>query len=234
MRLSTRSAQLTTIAAILLVFVLAISAVGQTVSPPIAEYRGKASGMVELRNDGDFPLAAIMEVKGFTVDEKGVLLYTALDPKIDVEFGASSFVIPPHQSHFVFYKTKSELPQCWFAFLTTLTRANADKHTMKVNFILPHVVYVYQKPKLKRADVNVTLLSGEDGAVKLQIDNKSEKLGRVQSVETHGFEKNLMLGGVPIFPVKQRFVEFSPGQHNSKANVEVVFEDGFTITVPAS
>ncbi len=233
-QLSAKRARLTLIATILLVFVLAISAVGQTVAPPIAEYRGKASGMVELRNDGDFPLAAIMEVKGFTVDEKGVLLYTALDPKIDVEFGASSFVIPPHQSHFVFYKTKCELPSYWFAFLTTLTRANADKHTMKVNFILPHVVYVYQKPKLKRADVNVALLAGDDGSLKLQIENRSGKLGRVQSVETHGFEKNLMLGGVPIFPAKQRFVEFSPGQHNSKANVEVVFEDGFTITVPAS
>ena len=116
-RLSTRSAQLTTIATILLVFVLAISAVGQTVSPPIAEYRGKASGMVEFRNDGDFPLVAILEVKGFVVNEQGTLLYTALDPKINVEFGASSFVIPPHESHFVFYKTKSELPSYWFAFL---------------------------------------------------------------------------------------------------------------------
>jgi hypothetical protein len=222
------------IATILLVLLLAISAVGQTVSPPIAEYRGKASGMVELRNDGDFPLVAIMEVKGFTVDEKGTLLYTSLDPGIDVQFGASSFVIPPHQSHFVFYKTRSELPSYWFAFLTTLTRANADKHQMKVNFILPHVVYVYQKPKMKRADVNVALIAGEDGALKLQIENHSAKLGRVQSVETHGFEKNLMLGGVPVFPAKQRFVEFSPGQHNSKANVEVVFEDGFTITVPVT
>lgn len=233
-QLSTKRAQLTVIATILLVFMLAVSAVGQTVSPPIAEYRGKASGMVELRNDGDFPLVAIMEVKGFTVDEKGVLTYTALDPKVDVQFGASSFVIPAHQSHFVFYKTKSELPSYWFAFLTTLTRANADKHQMKINFILPHVVYVYQKPKLKRADVNVTLLSSEDGGMKLQIENRSQKLGRVQSVETHGFEKSLMLGGVPIFPAKQRFVEFSPGQHNSKANVEVVFEDGFTITVPVT
>jgi len=233
-QLSAKRTRLTLVATILLVFVFAISAVGQTVSPPIAEYRGKASGMVELRNDGDFPLAAILEVKGFVVNEQGTLLYTALDPKINVEFGASSFVIPPHESHFVFYKTKSELPSYWFAFLTTLTRANADKHQMKVNFILPHVVYVYQKPKLKRTDVNVTLLTGDDGSLKLQIENHSTKLARVQSVETHGFEKSLMLGGVPIFPAKQRFVEFSPGQHNSKANVEVVFEDGFTITVPAS
>jgi P pilus assembly chaperone PapD len=230
----TRNARLMSIAAILLVFMLATSAVGQTVSPPIAEYRGKASGMVELRNDGDFPLATILEVKGFTVDEKGTLLYTALDSKIEVEFGASSFIIPAHQSHFVFYRTRSEMPSYWFAFLATLTRANADRRQMRLNFVLPHVVYVYQKPKLKRADVNVKLLTGEDGGLKLQIENHSEKLARVQSIETHGFEKSLELGGVPIFPAKQRFVEFNAGQHNSKANVEVVFEDGFTITVPVS
>ncbi|HLH08305.1 MAG TPA: hypothetical protein VKW78_13790 [Terriglobales bacterium] len=233
-QLSTRSSQLTLIAAILLVFVFAISAAGQTVSPPVAEYRGKASGMVEFRNDGDAPLATILEVKGFTVDEDGKLLYAPLDPKIDVEFGASSFIIPPHQSHFVFYKSRSEMPSYWFAFVATLTRANADKHQMRLNFVLPHVVYVYQKPKLKRADVNVTLVPGDNGSFRVQIQNHSGKLARVESIETHGFEKSLQLGGVPIFPNKQRFVEFNAGQHNSKATVEVVFEDGFTITVPVS
>lgn len=233
-QVSTTRTRFAIIGAILLVFVSAISSMGQTVSPPIAEYRGKASGMVELRNDGDSPLAAILEVKGFTVDERGVLLYTPLDPKIVVEFGASSFVIPPHQSHYVFYKTRSELPSYWFAFLSTLTRANSDRHQMKVNFILPHVVYVYQKPKLKRADVNVALLQGEDGSLRLQITNQSPKLARVQSVETHGFENNVVLGGVPIFPEKQRFVQFNAGQHNSKARVEVVFEDGFTVTLPVT
>jgi hypothetical protein len=231
---STRSTRLTLIAPILLVFAFAISAMGQTVSPPVAEYRGKASGMVEFRNDGDSPLATILEMKGFTVDENGTLLYTALDPKIDVEFGASSFIIPPHQSHFVFYKSRSDMQSYWFAFVATLTRANADKRQMRLNFVLPHVVYVYQKPKLKRADVNVSLLPGDNGAFKLQIQNHSGKLARVQSIETHGFEKSLELGGVPIFPAKQRFVEFNAGQHNSKATVEVVFEDGFTVTVPVS
>lgn len=231
---STKSSQLTLIAAILLVFAFAISAAGQTVSPPVAEYRVKASGMVEFRNDGDYPLAAILEVKGFTIDEAGTLLYTTLDPKIDVEFGASSFIIPPHQSHFVFYKSRSNMQSYWFAFVTTLTRANADKRQMRLNFVLPHVVYVYQKPKLKRAEVEVALLPDDNGAFKLQIQNHSGKLSRVQTIETRGFEKNLELGGVPIFPAKKRLVEFNAGQHNSKATVEVVFEDGFTISVPVS
>ena len=80
----------------------------------------------------------------------------------------------------------------------------------------------------------MALVSGEDGAWRLEIDNRSGKLGRVQSVETRGFEKELLLGGVPVFPTSRRLMEFSPGQRSQKAEVKVVFEDGFTITVPAS
>lgn len=210
----------------------AVSAMGQTVSPPIAEFRGKASGMVELRNDGDEPLAAILEIQGFQVDEQGTLQYIPLDPRIKVELGANSFVIPPHQSHFVFYKASSELPSSWFAILSTLTRAAKDSGQMRINFILPHIVYIYQKPKLKRADVSVNLKPGTDGSYNLEITNLSEKLGRVQSVEAKGFEKEVTLGGLPVFPSKRRFVEFKPGVAKSNPKVNITFEDGFSISVP--
>lgn len=211
---------------------IAVSAMGQTVSPPIAEFRGKASGMVELRNDGDVPLATILEVHGFQVDEQGTLQYVPLDPRIKVELGANSFVIPPHQSHYVFYKASSELPSCWFAILSTLTRAGNEKGRMRINFILPHVVYIYQKPKLKRSDINVNLKPGANGSYKLEIANLSEKLGRVQSIEASGFEKELMLGGLPVFPSKRRFVDLNPGAAKTDPKVKVVFEDGFSISVP--
>ncbi len=213
---------------------IAVSAMGQTVTPPIAEYRGKASGMFELRNDGDVPLATILEVHGFQVDEQGTLQYVPLDPQINVELGANSFVIPPHQSHYVFYKVRSNLPFCWFAILSTLTRDTNQKGQMRINFILPHVVYVYQKPKLKRTDVDVSLKSVANGSYKLEITNRSEKLGRVQSIETSGFEKNLTLGGLPIFPSKSRFVEIAPGTVKTNPKVNVIFEDGFKISIPAS
>ena len=78
---------------------MAIPSLSQTIVPPIAEYRVKGGGVVELRNDGDVPLAVIVEVKGFTVDENGRMAYVELDPMVRVELGASSFVIPPRQSH---------------------------------------------------------------------------------------------------------------------------------------
>jgi P pilus assembly chaperone PapD len=41
-----------------------------TLSPPRAEYFGQANGTFELRNDGDRPLAVMLEVRGFTFDDK--------------------------------------------------------------------------------------------------------------------------------------------------------------------
>jgi hypothetical protein len=211
---------------------IAISAAGQTISPPVAEYRGKASGMLELRNDGDTPLAAILETNGFQVDEHGVLRYAPLDPGVKVDFGASSFVIPPHQSHYVFYKASCAQPSCWFAILSTLTRAERQQNQMRINFVLPHVVYVYQKKKLKRGDVDATVTPSANGKYVLLIQNKSDKLGRIESVESSGFEKEFRTGGVPVFPSGRRFVEIDPGHPGNKPSVKVHFEDGFSISVP--
>lgn len=212
----------------------AVSATGQTISPPVAEYRGKANGMVELRNDGDVPLAAILEIHGFQVDEHGVLRYADLNPKVKVELGANSFVIQPHQSHYVFYKASCDPPSCWFAILSTLTRAANEPNQMRINFVLPHVVYVYQKAKLKRADVDVSLQPAADGKYELLIQNRSEKLGRIESIEASGFNKEFRSGGMPVFPGGRRFVEIDPGQPGNKSSVKVNFEDGFSISVPVS
>jgi hypothetical protein len=209
-----------------------ISAAGQTISPPVAEYRGRANGMVELRNDGDVPLAAILEVHGFQVDEHGVLRYAPLNPDVKVDLGANSFVIPAHQSHYVFYKASCPQSSCWFAILSTLTRAENEKNQMRINIVLPHVVYVYQKAKFKRGDVNVTVTPSTDGKYELLIQNKSDKLGRVESIETSGFRKPFRSGGIPVFPAGRRFVEIDPDDPGNQASVKVTFEDGFSISVP--
>jgi len=205
----------------------------QTVSPPVAEYRNKANGMFELRNDGDVPLAAILEVHGFTVDEKGNVVYQALDPNLKVEIGSNSFIIPPHGSHYVFYKASSSSPQSWFSILSTMTKAVATPGQMRINFVLPHVVYIYQKQKLKKEDVTVRVLPGtNDGKYTLEIENHSDKLSRVESVTADGFQKPVEVGGFPLFPGKNRQVVVDGGTPNANAKVKVSFEDGFSLQVP--
>src|SRR5512147_2141941 len=173
--------------------------VAQTVAPPIAEYRNKAQGMFELRNDGDVPLAAILEVHGFSVDEAGTLRYEPLDSHVKVELGGNSFVIAPHQSHYVFYKATSTTSSAWFTILSTLTKAASAPNQMRINFVLPHVVYLYQKQKLKKDDITARVVSegSEPGKYVVELENHSTKLGRVESVTGHGFEKSVEMGGFP-------------------------------------
>jgi hypothetical protein len=213
----------------------AVTGVAQTVSPPVAEYRNKANGMFELRNDGDAPLAAILEVHGFTVDEHGQIMPQALDPALKVELGSNSFVIPPHQAHYVFYKASCSSPQAWFSIQSTLTKAASAPGQMRINFVLPHVVYIYQKQKLKKEDVSVHLKPGQaDGHYTLEIENHSDKLSRVETVTGQGFEKPVEAGGFPIFPQKTRQVVLDGGNPGAGAKVRISFEDGFSVQVPLS
>lgn len=215
--------------------VFGVTGVAQTVAPPVAEYRNKANGMFELRNDGDTPLAAILELHSFAVDEAGTLTYQALDPKLKVELGSNSFVIPPHQSHFVFYKASTTGDQAWFTILSTMTKAASAPGQMRINFILPHVVYIYQKQKLKKEDVSVRFVHGSSpGQYTLEIENHSGKLSRVESVIGQGFEKSIEAGGFPIFPEKKRHVVLDGGNPSADAKVKVSFEDGFSVQVPLS
>lgn len=207
--------------------------VGQTITPPIAEYRGKAQGMFELRNDGDVPLAGIVELQGFTVDQEGNLTYQPISDSIKVEMGTNSFVIPAHQSHMVFYKVSTAKPYAWFTVLSTLTKAASDRTQMRINFVLPHIVYLYQKQKLKKEDVSVTVSRGaKEGEYSVQVQNQSDKLGRVENVSWKGFENSNESGGFPVFPQATRRVTLETGAVKKNATVKVNFQDGFSVEVP--
>lgn len=212
---------------------MAIPARSQTIVPPIAEYRVKGGGMVELRNDGDVPLAVIVEVKGFTVDEDGRMAYVDLDPSVRVELGASSFVIPPRQSHMVFYKAQAPATPYWFAILASFTKAVPVRNEVRVNIVLPHVVYVYQKQALKKQDVQLALAAGQQaGEYRLEVRNLSPKASRVEAIECKGFEKPVELGGMPVFPAKSRFLELDAGSAAAHdARCKVSFEEGFSMEV---
>lgn len=204
------------------------AAMGQTITPPIAEYRGKAQGYFELRNDADFPLAATVEVHGFKVSPNGSMAYAPLASDVEVEFGNSSFTIPARQSHLVFYKVKSKLPNLWFAIVSTMTRAAPIKNQIRINVALPHVVYLYQKQRLKAEDVALEVKRQEDGSYQLQVTNRSNKLSRIERVQCRGFEKDTELGGMPVFPESTRFVKFTAGASSPNASVRVFFQDGFS------
>ncbi len=204
----------------------------QTLSPPIAEYRNKADGMLTLSNEGDRPLAAILEVRGFTVDSDGTLRYGPADSQINVQFGANSFLISPHQSHYVFYKAGCARLPCWFAIINTLTQATPVSGGLRINIVLPHLVYIYQRAKFKKGDVRIEALRGEQsGEYRLKFQNLSSKLERVETVQTKGFEVNDTYGGFPLFPEQTRWLVLKTGVASKKAAFRIRFGGGLHLAV---
>jgi hypothetical protein len=199
------------------VLLLVTSTVGaQAIAPPIAEYRGNAvSGMVEVQNSMDFPMVVLIEKRGFEVDGQGQVHYGPLDPGVHLSLGATSFLIGPHDSRMVFYKATTPVPPVSFAIVITMTRAKAAEG-MRINYVLPHMIYLYQKEKLSRDDVQVEIVEGV-----LRIQNVSQKLGRVSGVRAAKQD----FGGFPLYPGQTRELALS----GETATVD--FEDGFKIDV---
>ncbi len=189
----------------------------QSIAPPIAEYRGaKAEGMFTLQNTVDYPMVVVLETKSFSVDDHGQVQYRPLDPGIKISMGANSFVLRAHDSRMIFYKATFPSAPASFSIIPTMTKAGVLTG-VRINYILPHMIYVYQKDKLQKSDIKVDLVDGI-----LHVQNLSNKLGRVENVETSKHD----LGGFPLFPGQTRDVPIN----GEKASV--TFEDGFKVNVP--
>ena len=186
----------------------------QTITPPIAEFRGfKAEDSFRIDNKTAQPMLVFVEVKGFTVNDAGKVVYSPLPSTMRVEIGASSFVIPPNDSHTVYYKAVSTESPASFSILPTMTPVTQSKG-VRMSFCIPHMVYLYQKAKLGKSDVTVAIKDR-----KLVVGNASKKLGRVESIRV-GSED---LPGFPIYPGQTRELAVAA----DKATVH--FEDGFKL-----
>jgi hypothetical protein len=189
---------------------------GQSIAPPIAEYRGsKVSGMFEIRNTTGDAMAVTLDTKTFTVDERGQVHYGPLAQDVKVQMGSSSFVLSAHDKRMVFYRVSFPSSPASFSIVTTMTKAQ-EQVGMRVKFVLPHMIYVYQKEKLKRSDVSLDLGNGV-----LRIHNLSPKLGRVSEVLVDSGD----VGGFPIYPNQIREVAVAK---TTRASVK--FDDGFSLS----
>lgn len=196
--------------------IVAASACAQGIAPPVAEYRGaKANGMFEVQNTTDGAMAVTLETRSFIVDEYGIVHYSDLDKDVHIRMGDSSFTLRAHDSRMVFYKAWFPASPVSFAIIATMTKAE-QQTGMRVKFVFPHMIYVYQKDKLNLSELRLERTDG-----KLLIHNTSQKLGRVLEVTASKQE----FGGFPIYPAQTREVAI-PGS----AQVTVKFEDGFSLT----
>jgi hypothetical protein len=190
-------------------------ALAQAISPPVAEYRGlKAEGSFRIENTTDQAMVVMLETKSFRVDDLGKPVYRPLQSQVHIDFGASSFSIQPHDNYTVYYKAVSTISPVSFSIIPTMLPAE-KKAGVRVGYVFPHMIYLYQKTKLTKSDVQVGLKDG-----KVVIVNSSEKLGRVEFIH----DGSTKLSGFPLYPGQTRELVVA------SAKPVVNFEDGFKMT----
>jgi hypothetical protein len=205
----------------------------QTVRPAVVEYQETARGRFELVNETLFPLTVVLEARSFRVDSLGDLSDAPLDTsRIRVKLSAMSFRIPPLQSYTVSYEASAtELP-AWFMISSALSGARTNTG-LNVRIELPHVVYLLQKQPLKRADVVVHRFDYDStsGKAVLELENRSDHLGRVMSSELSAPSAGrggVPGGGFPLFPQSRRRVEM-PWQGGAQPERVVLRFANFTV-----
>jgi hypothetical protein len=184
----------------------------QTVSPPIAEYQERARSSFELINGSLFPLNAVLEVRGFRVNEQGEVVDVPLDTgRVRVKLSAMSFRIPPRGSYTVFYEARADSTPAWFNILSALSGARTE-NGLNVRILLPHVVYLNQKQPLAESQVTVGSfeLDSVAGRLRVRLENGGPNLGRVlEVIASNGDFKSVPVPGFPLFPHSRRWTELS-------------------------
>lgn len=184
----------------------------QSVSPPIAEYQERARSSFRLDNASLFPLTVVLEVRGFHVTEQGEVVDAPLDTsRVQVKLSEMSFRIPPRGSHRVFYEARGDSLPAWFNILSAMSGARTEQG-LNVRLLLPHVVYLNQKQRLKKEQVAIRgfELDSAAGKVRVQLENRGPNLGRVLQVSlTDGSSPAQVGGAFPLFPRSRRWAEVS-------------------------
>lgn len=223
----------TILSAILLGTAAFTPAAAQSVSPPISEYRTpKPRGSFVVTNQTLFPLTVVLQPKGFHVNEEGDLFDIPLDTaRVKLKVSTLSFRLQPRQAYTVFYEADSDSVPYWFNIWSGITGSKTQSG-INLRIELPHVVYLYQKDKLREGDVAIRYVRYRpaDKQVVIEFSNSSIRLGRVQSVVMSAPKaKDAEAAGFPLFPNSVRRSRMPWADSLPPQRVEVKF-DGFKLT----
>jgi hypothetical protein len=182
----------------------------QSVSPPIAEYQERARSSFQLQNGSIFPITVVLEVRGFSITERGDVIDSPLDTnRIHVKLSEMSFRLPPRGSRTVFYEATSDSLPAWFNILSAMTGARTESG-LNVRVLLPHVVYLNQKQPLRKEEVALRAFEFERKSrkVRVQLENLGPRLGRVYQLSvSDGGKSSPPGGGFPLMPHSRRWAE---------------------------
>lgn len=206
----------------------------QAVSPPIVELpqSAKSSGTLLLTNESIFPLVAVVDVRGFTVDSLGTLRDVPLDTsRVKVKLSQLSARLAARQQLTLFYEVqKTDDGPLWLQIMSAFSGGRAS-NGLALRIELPHVIYMYQKAALVAADVKVVAFGLDRSAqqVVLVLENTSDKLARAQDIQvTAPGEPTQKLSPFPFFP-RSRRVLLAPWTSATAPTSATVKFAGFTL-----
>lgn len=200
----------------------------QTVSPPVAEYSRAARGSFTLENISLFPLRVLIEPRGFTVSDSGAFTESELDTiRVHVTLSATSVRIPPRGSVTISYEASADRYPSWFVINSTLVGARTAAG-LAVRVELPHVVYMNQRDALREKDVTVhgTVVDSASGQAYVTLENISDRLGRIHSLELSGYGHTASGGAFPLFPHQKRVIAVPWGNGRPPEALIVRLRDG--------
>lgn len=209
------------------------TAAGQAISPPVTEYTERASSSFQVTNNTITPLVVVLDVRGFVVSEQGMLTDAPLDTaRVKVQLSEMSFRLPPRATRTIFYDAKATGGPAWFQVMATFTGARAS-NGLNLRIELPHVVYLNQRTALARQDVVVRSARYDATAklVRVELENVSDRLGRVQELVARAADLSEPGGAMPLFPHSRREVTFRWSPDTPPTGILARF-DGFEIEAP--
>ena len=181
---------------------------GQTVSPVIVDYMGKAEGSIALSNNTAVTMAVMLEPRSFSIAPDGTGLYRSLDPQIHVELSSMSLRLEPGHTQYVFYKARAKGLPAWFTISSTFLPTG---HSSSLDFriLLPHTVYIHSKKQSRKETIVVTRATylKEARKVTCEFANDTVDLKRVDDIRITSGTKAIISPGFPLLPGAKRHME---------------------------
>jgi hypothetical protein len=192
-----------------------VSCFAQTIQPVVVEYKAKAAGRFQIKNNGLDPMAVILEPRSFDVGLDGRAIYRPLDPTTHLDLSTMSFQIGPEQSYYVFYKAHADTLPAWFTVYAVLAPVKKEEG-LKVRIMLPHTVYLYQPKPIERTAIHFqqAAFMAHADTVTCDLENTSSSLVRVSEVRAVGGKASVQANGFPLLPHSQRHLEIPWKQKN--------------------
>ncbi len=200
----------------------------QEVGPPVAEYKGRAVGSFEVRNNGLYPMNVVIEPFGFVQDSLGKITYIAFDTtRVKLRLSAMSLRLPARAGVSISYEATSDSVPAWFVITSTFH--GTRRQGVNYNFQLPHVVYLHQKAPVRKDEIQLAqfTFAAEGRQVRFKIRNGSAGITRCgEGTLTSASGARAPIPAFPLYPRFERWVTVDWAHTDAPTTIRLLCSGG--------